>query len=540
MPPHTSELSPSQITYGQIDDLLRGGDLESARAIAAGAGNPAQSFFRTMAAHYSPQIAGSIDALMEDRRFDEASVILELWRPYFSPEAQAHYPRELEANIRLLKGDILGALRGRRVDQAIALLSSNEKSVGAQYCEVARDEILPAFLEKYWSAGSVTITRPELTPADRELAAMWGEHSSYDRMRNLSARTAEKVALQFLDERFPSAYADISIHQLEAKSNLWRQGDIAGPAGLIDVKNSRRGSKYADSYSEHCVPRFKTSRGKDVEIMGILSPYSGTDDIVVLGFTSSARIEQLTASFQSGLFQFEFNQFYPPWLFEFPAAFSSDRKKASPVIGRLLKPPFTQSVAAESSDAVRRFKEIEAKVEITLPVMFMGLLESKLRFGTEGLDSLERLLSTQELRPLVHIPDPVKCIPTLLTILRALEPSLLRKFKSFRLSSKQILRGKPPDGPWQTIFTYCGGRRADNAACGAFPLTAGTNELCHVCLKLICHRCNFCQMNCSELQKRGYSHSRREHELIPIDEDPAVNEEPTSLPEWDLSVERTD
>ena len=159
--------------------------------------------------------------------------------------------------------------------------------------------------------------------------------------RVLSARVAEIAVAQFY-RTYSSDVEDISIKQITALGNGdWQRCDLRVDGREVDVKNARRSSPRATTYSEHCIPAFKKDRlENDITIAAALSPYlrpnyliepcsvpdHWSTEIVFLGETTWTAIEGLKRQFEKpGLLHFDFSRdriigrhFLPPWLFNYP------------------------------------------------------------------------------------------------------------------------------------------------------------------------------------------------------------------------------
>jgi hypothetical protein len=183
-----------------------------------------------------------------------------------------------------------------------------------------------------------TLFYSNLNDDDRELASSWGSQNSpsWEIARMLSARAAEKVAIQVYQE-LGYEVIDTSIEQIKGllKIITGKRMDLyLNDCIPVDVKNSRTPLNSDNSYVEHVVPRFKSDRdNREVRIAGVLSPYLKlTDindpgnarfnipDIRYLGETSKADIEYLGSFFNSPRLEVQTSKVktIPPWLFNYP------------------------------------------------------------------------------------------------------------------------------------------------------------------------------------------------------------------------------
>ena len=107
-----------------------------------------------------------------------------------------------------------------------------------------------------------------------------------------------------------------------------------------------------------------------------------------------------------------------------------------------------------------------------------------------------------EMAPLATF-DPLETVKELIDVLEAVDERCVQfivSFTSYKLAGAGVFRGHRHDGPWQTIFAYCGGWGKQSSGkpvkCGNSPLFMGRNETCWECGKLICDKCGFCETPC--------------------------------------------
>lgn len=193
------------------------------------------------------------------------------------------------------------------------------------------------------------------------LATDWAneeKNNDYTMARMISARTAEKLAIQFY-QSLGFEVNDVSIKQpIKASNNLpvnitddscdWKLYDLLLNGEIsIDVKNARTPLNSKVTYVEHCVSRFKKNRNnEDVIIAGVLSPYIKLDDIQkpcnisceanikYLGETTIANFIKLEERFSKRFLKLSFNamNFIPRWMFEFPEKFYATRNQQRSIL----------------------------------------------------------------------------------------------------------------------------------------------------------------------------------------------------------------
>jgi hypothetical protein len=409
---------------------------------------------------------------------------------------------------------------------------------------------------------------PELNEYDLQLVAKWwhrppndldrmslieGESKNWDLGRLLSARSAEKVAMDFY-QNYRETVEDISITQIyENSTSDWKDYDLNVDGHPIDVKNSRQSQNSEDRYTEHCIPSFKYSRtNQEVTISGVFSPYlwpfelldeptesHAGAEIQFLGETTRAKQAALKREF-GRLVHFEsanpaINYFLPPWVFDYPKYVYTERDEALkelrdfPNFAFLRESTFDfklvpVAIAAGidlteilDNGALARWERgflnqlhkrmrIE-KYELSLPFLFLTILEHFLDMVAPSKtvsdfqpDKYRKFLFWEEFDKPLGIYDPLQTVDALidaLSILWATEKGLIRQFCTFRLKSFNILQGKsdPNDRLWTTLIAYCGGRLENGSACGKNPLILGESKLCE-CRRLICPECGFCCPTC--------------------------------------------
>lgn len=399
---------------------------------------------------------------------------------------------------------------------------------------------------------------PDLSVEDRQLVDCWlrdAKHDSFQKEKMRSARQAELVALEIYDELYPTV-EDLSILQVRASHDeRWKLADLACGNRMIDVKNSRRSFSSPDSYSEHCVPRFKEDRfGQGVIIAGFLSPYFpagseqrnsyGEQRVVWLGETSFESILRLGNTYQTATLTLDFSRqgisMLPPWIFEYPAPYYVGRDQALAMLRAAAEDAavssrsiFAAILSGEPSRCHylaqngRRDPDLIVESEAlcnqlaTLehfgkPALFLHILSRFCQTGSVNesfpASSLRRLifprrddlfgdLVTQG-TPWIRC-DPLRIIAGLINILEEVSKTCLREaisFEAFRLSGPNILQGRSRGGTWRTIWAYCGGwRNLPNGSwvrCGQNPIYLGPDAPCEACGFLVCHACGYCSRRC--------------------------------------------
>lgn len=399
---------------------------------------------------------------------------------------------------------------------------------------------------------------------DKKLIRQWAydiEQNSFKAAQMISARGAEKLVIKFY-EALGYTVEDISAHQVTHESNDWKRGDVRlDSSSLLDVKNARN-SVNSDTYSEFCVPAFKTTRGNDVKIVAVLSPYlqkefmDGTKKINfyasspnVLGEFDKSELENLEKLFSAHLItidisrSFEPKTYLPHWLFDYDERFYAKQLEVVEQfrqlqdadipswedISTLGQNPLPLFITAQrklpqewfNSLPLWKAKFIDSlvtlKVErISLPYVFLSLLRHFLNMLSQA-DSdyspkkYQEILYTgfDSVHPL-KLYDPLNTIKDFCDTLQILwehrEKSNLNKFKFFKFNGRGLLQGKrsETENVMTTILAYCGGWVEKKGKCGHIPLVIGKHETCLSCGRLICpnENCRYCSDNCLSYFKR--------------------------------------
>ncbi len=362
----------------------------------------------------------------------------------------------------------------------------------------------------------------ELDERDEQLALQWvarrDNEGSLAKM--LSARGAELAAKRFY-EAVGSNVEDVSIRQLDGDCDDWKTHDLLVDSNIaVDVKNARRPCHGTAFYVEHTVARFKLDRGgKHVRIAGVLSPYLGLKDIrepdyrvlvrrgdlVYLGETSRASIDQLQDEFSSETFEVSRpdERTFPHWMFGYPDAWyralSSDVERLNGectwpdedhwqhtlddlekmlVIPALCfaREPLPESIASKL-----------AGWQVDFYVRMQGLLPTSPHaptiFLTVLTDFLEKLVrQPPDFSPKDYLPllfgqqqrredsvttplgaiDPLGIVHELVSTLEILwanrSDARLEHMSNFRFVGLGLLQGRERGhSGWKTILAYCGG-----------------------------------------------------------------------------------
>ena len=403
-------------------------------------------------------------------------------------------------------------------------------------------------LEVMWKTDSkirhtVELSKPSLHGDDNELIASWSapdDLSSYWGKAMKSAREAEVAAVRLYRRLYGKA-EDISILQVKSPNdNRWRCADIETSGRSIDVKNARRSFSSPNSYSEHCVPKFKRDRNNhDVIISAFLSQYNDHDDpaILWLGETTSNAIRKLQNEFSSEYLEITFpngrgdSSFLPAWVFDYPIecyrlresvfsqihspefAFPSHECNigSNLLAGRLSRHKIQDHIGFEAKQLEQRIK----RAGLSRAVLSLHLLDRFCKCLVENKElrdtRIDEILfpGTDNWQFPLCVYDPLETVRNIWKVLLAISENCreqARRFSVFRLRGHNILQGMLK-GRWMTIFAYCGGwLRLDESLpyvrCGQNPIHLGKNDSCPSCHRLICHHCGFCYSQCPACDAR--------------------------------------
>ena len=387
-----------------------------------------------------------------------------------------------------------------------------------------------------------------LNDKEKQLIRKWDSNVNFNQFKAeqmTSARGAEKLVIQFY-EKLGYQVEDISIHQVTQESQEWIKGDIRlNSTELLDVKNSRK-SNNSNSYSEFCVPSFKESRGHDVKIVGVLSPYlrNDVDDPKILGSFDKTQLTELERIFSDRLISIDMsrdtdiNKYLPPWLFDYDEQFYKEQYRILTELQKLDDQdiPSWEDISSVSQNFLPVFiaakrplpqswvvnlpkwqvEFIKGLIEfprprITLPYLFLSILRHFLSMlSYQGSDYntqkyLEIICTTSSISNPLKLYDPLNIIQdfcgTLQTLWDNREKAKLTEFKSFKFSGRGVLQGKRSESDHlTTILAYCGGTIRDQGKykgkCGFRPLVIAQHQNCPNCGRLICPKCDYCSDRC--------------------------------------------
>ena len=325
----------------------------------------------------------------------------------------------------------------------------------------------------------------------------------------------------------------------------WKKYDLNVDGCPIDVKNSRQSPKSKDRYTEHCIPRFKRIErtNQEVRIAGVFSSYlsafelldkptedHGNAEILFLGETTLARLQELKSEFKdlvespSSIESPSSGYFFLPWVFDYPKYIYTEQDNARKRLKDFsnfallkestLKFDLIPVCIAAGIDLMEILDNEDLdcwewsflcllrnrikKYGLSLPFIFLTILAhflnmAKMAASDERVsgfkpDKYRRLLfyKRRSNNPL-GIYDPLETIDSLIKALSTLwtaKNGLIRKFRTFKLKSSDILHGKSNEIPWATLIAYCG-------KCGNKPLVLGESKWCEH-RKLICPKCYYC------------------------------------------------
>jgi len=416
---------------------------------------------------------------------------------------------------------------------------------------------------------------------DQKLAEKWmpeesvisNEHYEYAKM--LSARMAEKVAMQFYLQCYQTV-KDVSIQQLRYSSQEWKQYDIlAGENHPVDVKNARSPYHNRSRYIDFCVPRFKYDRNnKEIAIGGVFSPYLMVSQLVehkdlphditpiyFLGETTNSKIQSYEERYTAEYLKLEVCKIrrengrviniIPPWVFDYSDIFYQEQNSAKENFRRAYSigfpsedeffqakinpvPALIASKLPVPQDWIRinemhhEFIQLlyqRSEMSITLPDLYLSIL-------ADFLSHIRRLSSNSDdysptlYRPLLYVSesqdhplgirDPLNIVRDLihdLTILWDHRKDIpWRSFISFKYEGLGLLIGETINNTSFTLLAYCGGWIDGKGKCGHSPLIFGQNKTCEKCGKLICNRCGYCSDGCyKKSEKYKYRKTRESH-----------------------------
>ncbi len=271
--------------------------------------------------------------------------------------------------------------------------------------------------------------------------------------------------------------------------------------------------------------------------------------ITVLGEVTYDKLSRLQNHFTSpGKFDLHLAHMatFPPWIFDFPDRFYAQQQEYAARLrttasGQL---PSWTDMKLLHSNPLPAFVAANAPLpeswlqtltltqltlynklcqpkrndqRISLPFLYLTILTDFLehlhepeansgRFLPKEYETLLYADTTSRSLPL-GIADPLdiirNLIDSLIALWRANNRSLLQSFRIFKFHGLGLLRGRAKErDDWTTILAYCGGEIDGIGKCGKRPLIYGAEQTCHVCKRLICPKCGFCEKGCPEYAKR--------------------------------------
>lgn len=403
----------------------------------------------------------------------------------------------------------------------------------------------------------VNIIPRGLDKRDEDLVKTWsnkeGSRNSGSSNRLKSARAAELVTAEYF--RLNKKHVeDISITQIENNNDgEWRNYDLLVNNTPIDVKNTRRSKINPNHFVSFHVPRFKESRDNaEVIIAGVISPFDVFDnftEVTFLGLASLSKLNIISKYFTSDFVTvklersaFSNSSLLPLWLFNYPKELYANQIKhlqnlceiSLPDLSlwqetrRNILPAYLSSNKDIPGLIMETYNEHEKtflfKLESSLsslgrslPVLYLCILNDYLsRCNDNILDEFDPKIYRKIVFPSssskkyqtnapLFLYDPFETVDALIDCLCKLNSrkANVKEYKYFKLTSPNILRAKREneDASWETLIAYCGGtipaKYGYDPACGNTPLVFGDAEVCQVCGKLICPKCDFCSDKCS-------------------------------------------
>lgn len=376
------------------------------------------------------------------------------------------------------------------------------------------------------------------------LARQLGE---YQAGKLFSARIAEICAADYYRE-LGFNVLDVSVGQLNGNGD-WLDFDLLVGEHAIDVKNSRKSFSSPDAYVEHCIPQFKESRSRGiaVRVCGVLSDYGRFEDIVagnaecrVLGEVSESELKAV-GSWIEGRFGSTFSlpglwrtNYQPGWVFEYPQEHYPQReavlleapKVAHYVMTQGVRVPRWLSSLSNEAQASPEENEVECNMrrdmrslqehvgfsKPSLYLFVMGRILQDIIKRTPMEHSSISLLrdhlyaENSDSGPL-GLEDSQGYVLALLEGLASIYAHIQQsgiRFKGFRLTHPEVLKGEKIEGGWLTVLAYCGGWRTKpvTVKCGFSPLKFGEHANCENCRHLICPECGYCATDCELCEAR--------------------------------------
>jgi hypothetical protein len=390
-----------------------------------------------------------------------------------------------------------------------------------------------------------------LSDSDGALIAMWGNPTD-DRL--VCARKAEIAANRIARDLFNDC-EDISIHQLNGRSDRWRRCDLRAGNRHIDVKNTRE-NEAGGGTVDVVVRKFKKESRKDVHIWSFVTTMDFDREIRWLGETSAATIQALVNEFSSprldvqdmvhivGGDRGDRSPAIPSWVFDYPDVAYAERRilldaitnscEYWPIDTHLQVPLICASrrfncnqaalraVCAGSTDemhveACALQNRVRAPGTISRPLLFLHCIDRFLFHSASGgafpEATLRRLLFIDagrdrgSLRWPALVLDPLAEVSSILYALGVLSQAIGRsgdRPSAMRLKRNGILRGRlGKSDKWITMVAYCGNPRG----CAERPLIFGREETCRICSYLKCRRCRYCSFGCTTILSVNSAHT---------------------------------
>lgn len=397
-----------------------------------------------------------------------------------------------------------------------------------------------------------------MSPQDRKLALSWeGTNSDYEKAKMLSARGAELITAKFFTD-IGRSVIDIAIHQVTGESNKWKSHDLLIDSSCpVDVKNARCAIN-SDTFVEHTIKRFKIdSQGRDVMIVGVLSPYLTLDElerkllwhrgrIKILGSASQGQVLNLEQEFSKRELTVNFGEAHrwPIWIFNNELDWFSNQREALAVFSKnavqvkpeewndcqqMVIPAFISSgmeVPKCYRDRLLPWQNWyldkiigkSGSSGLTLPWLYLftfhhfleaitnvGSAESK-QYSPGGYNELLFYSEVNTERP-ASLIDPVQVLKKLVKTLNTLwghrHSANLGSLRNFVFRGEGLLKGVDPRGNKVTVLAYCGGFIEGKGKCGNSPLVIGQHETCYHCQMLICNKCSHCSDNCKNKRDKN-------------------------------------
>lgn len=389
-----------------------------------------------------------------------------------------------------------------------------------------------------------------ISDQDRELAMSWCvKENNYEKAKMLSARGAEKLAADFF-RSVGYSVEDIAFHQLSGESMQWKTHDLLLDSCVsIDVKNARTAIN-SETFVEYTVKRFKKDHaGRDVFIIGVLSPYMTLDIIEtasgfvkILGITSIGNVDLLEKEFSNRELTVHFGEptRWPIWIFnhdmswfsgiseslnklpEIMTAISEHDWNNCPhymipfflCIGADLPPVYREEITDWQNWYCERIIRKSKTDELSLPWLYLFTFHhfidaitnvssaEKKGYSPDGYRLIYPHPEDSYLERPACIIDPLRILDKLISTLQILwdnrHSAELHTLRKYVLKGEGLLRAVNNRGRLTTVLAYCGGFIQGKGKCGYSPLVIGVHDTCQVCNMLVCGKCGFCSQSCAD------------------------------------------